>query len=191
MPWLLCFAVYIKRFCVQSFSLEVFLSPSIFSLYVFLRRLAQKYKRDRPTKHFLSPYQPHILDSNGVWYSPFWLEGPKNHPNLKILVSKFVPRDLEAQRKMINHWSLLLVALPLETPWRCPSKPLGAAPRNPCAAPRNPMALCLETPGAPRLKTPGDKFWDQNFQVSVVFRPLRPKRAIPHPITIQNMRFRR
>jgi len=50
------------------------------------------------------------------------------------------------------------VALPLETPWRCPSKPLGAAPRNPCAAPRNPMALCLETPGAPRLKTPGDKF---------------------------------
>ena len=37
----------------------------------------------------------------------------------------------------------------------------------------------------------GDKFWDRNFQVSVVFRPLRPKRAIPHPITIQNMRFRR
>ena len=25
------------------------------------------------------------------------------------------------------------------------------------AAPRNPMAPCLETPGAPRLKTPGDK----------------------------------
>ena len=99
--------------------------------------------------------------------------------------------DLEGQREMINHWSLLSVALPLETPWRCPSKPLGAAPRNPCAAPRNPMALCLETPGAPRLKTPGDKFWDQNFQVSVVFRPLRLKRAIPHPITIQNMRFRR
>ena len=68
------------------------------------------------------------------------------------------------------------------------------------------MVLCLETP-APPLETPwccaskpqvrraskplGDKFWDQNFQVSVVFRPLRPKRAIPHPITIQNMRFRR
>ena len=30
----------------------------------------------------------------------------------------------------------------------------GAVPRNPCAAPRNPMVLCLETPGAPRLKTP-------------------------------------
>ena len=98
MPRLLCFAVYIKRFCVQSFSLEVFLFPSILSLYVFLRRLAQKYKRDRPTKHFLSPYQPHILDSNGVWYSPFWLEGPKNHPNLKILVSKFVPWDLKGHR---------------------------------------------------------------------------------------------
>ena len=83
------------------------------------------------------------------------------------------------------------LAPPLETPWRRASKPHGAAPRNPCAAPRNPMAPRLETPGAPRLKTPGDKIWDQNFQVSVVFRPLRPKRAIPHPITIQNMRFRR
>ena len=30
----------------------------------------------------------------------------------------------------------------------------GAVPRNPCAAPRNHMVLCLETPGAPRLKTP-------------------------------------
>ena len=137
----------------------------------------------------------HILDSNGVWYSSFWSEGPKNHRNLKILVSKFVPRgfeaqrtwgfeaqhhgvsrgsntdktlqwfiilrcpsrshlitrDLEAQRKMINHWSLLLVALPLETPWRCPSKPLrrpskphGAVPRNPrCAAPQNPWGQIL------------------------------------------------
>ena len=63
------------------------------------------------------------------------------------------------------------------------------ASRSHVAAPRNPMLLCLETPGPPRLETPGDKFWDQNFQVSVVFRLLRPKRAIPHPITIQNMRF--
>ena len=83
------------------------------------------------------------------------------------------------------------MVLPLETPWCCPSKPHGAVPRNPCAAPRNPMVLCLETPGAPRLKTPGDKIWDQNFQVLVVFRPLRPNRAIPLPITIQNMKFRR
>ena len=40
----------------------------------------------------------HILDSNGVWYSSFWSEGPKNHRNLKILVSKFVPRGFEARR---------------------------------------------------------------------------------------------
>ena len=106
---------------------------------------------------------------------PSWLN------SLKLVIRW----DLEAQRQMINHWSLLSVAPPLETPWRRPSKPHGAAPRNPCAAPRNPMAPCLETPGAPRLKTPGDKIWDQNFQVSVVFRPFWPKWAIPHPIIIQ------
>ena len=33
-----------------------------------------------------------------MWYSPFWSEGPKNHQNLKILVSKFVPRGFEVQR---------------------------------------------------------------------------------------------
>ena len=105
------------------------------------------------------------------------------HPSRSLVIRW----DLEGQHEMINHWSVLSVLLLLETPWCCPSKPHSAVPRNPCAAPRNPMVLCLETPGAPRLKTPGDKFWDQNFQVSVVFRPLRPKRAIPHPITIQNM----
>ena len=42
--------------------------------------------------------KPHILESNGVWYTSFWLEGPKNHLKLKILVSKFVPWDLEATR---------------------------------------------------------------------------------------------
>ena len=42
--------------------------------------------------------KPHILDSNGLWYSTFWSEGPKNHRNLKILVSYFVPRGFEAQR---------------------------------------------------------------------------------------------
>ena len=46
---------------------------------------------DRPTKKILSP-KPHILDSNGAWYSSFWWEVPKNHINLKILVSKFVPQ---------------------------------------------------------------------------------------------------
>ena len=46
---------------------------------------------------FLSP-KPHILDSNRVWYSLFLSEGPKNHLNLKILVSKLVPWDLEGCR---------------------------------------------------------------------------------------------
>merc|ERR1712012_1414396 len=48
-------------------------------------------------KNFLSP-KSHILDSNGVWYSSFWSEGPKNHRDLKILVSNFVPRGFEARR---------------------------------------------------------------------------------------------
>ena len=33
-----------------------------------------------------------------MWYSSFWSEEPKNHQNLKILVSKFVPRGFEAQQ---------------------------------------------------------------------------------------------
>ena len=35
------------------------------------------------TKKIPSP-KSHILDSNGVWYSPVWSEGPKNHLNLKV-----------------------------------------------------------------------------------------------------------
>ena len=66
----------------------------------------------------------------------------------------------------------------------------GAAPRRPkCTAPRRPMALPLKVGGAMPLEVSGDKLWDQTFQVWVVFRPLQPKRAIPHPITIQNMRL--
>ena len=38
-----------------------------------------------------------ILDINGVWYSSFWSKGPKNHLNLKDLVSRFDPRDFEAK----------------------------------------------------------------------------------------------
>ena len=44
-----------------------------------------------PQKKIVSP-KPHILDSNGVWYSSFWWEVPKIHINLKIWVSKFVPQ---------------------------------------------------------------------------------------------------
>ena len=41
------------------------------------------------------------------------------------------------------------------------------------------------------LLVPGDKIKNQNFWVWGVYRPLRPKSAIPHPITIENMRFER
>ena len=34
-----------------------------------------------PTKEIVCPI-PHILDSNGVWYSSFWSEGPKNLLNM-------------------------------------------------------------------------------------------------------------
>ena len=53
--------------------------------------------------------------------------------------------------------------------------------------------LSLETPAppqGPRCEVPRDKFWDQNFPVKVVLRPLRPKRGILHPITIRIVRFR-
>ena len=46
-----------------------------------------------------SPQKQKSKSSKGVvWYSSFWSEGPKNHRNLKILVSNFVPRGFEARR---------------------------------------------------------------------------------------------
>ena len=71
-----------------------------------------------------------------------------------------VPSDYQGPRGTAQNDKSLkcfISAPPLQTPWRRPSKPHRAVPRNPCAAPPNPIALCLETPGAPRLKTPGDK----------------------------------
>ena len=52
-------------------------------------------------------------------------------------------------------------------------------------------AATLEVRGAAPLEVPGGQTLRPNFQVEVAFRQLQPKRAIPHPITIQNMRFRR
>ena len=40
---------------------------------------------------------------------------------------------------------------------------------------------------APQVEVPGDKIKTQTFWVLGVYRPFRPKSAIPHPITIQNM----
>ena len=49
------------------------------------------------------------MDSNGVWYSSLWSELPKNHLNLTILVSKFVPWDLDgchtADLERRRHWT--------------------------------------------------------------------------------------
>ena len=61
----------------------------------------------------------------------------RNDKSLKSFISGAAPRNP--------------LALPLETPWRCPSKPLrrpskphGAVPRNPrCAAPQNPWGQIL------------------------------------------------
>ena len=52
---------------------------------------------DPPPKHFQSP-KSHVLDTNGVLYSSFWLAGPKKTPKLDKFVSKIVPRDLEERR---------------------------------------------------------------------------------------------
>ena len=70
--------------------------------------------------------------------APWGLEGRRTDKTLQWFIilrcpsrSHLITRDLEGQRKMINHWSVLLV--------RRPSKPHGAVPRNPrCAAPQNP-----------------------------------------------------
>ena len=81
---------------------------------------------------FLST-KPHILDSNEVWFSSFWSEGPKNHLTLNILVSNFVPLGPRG----VLHLG----------PWSCPSRSVcrptrshGSAPRGPCAAHHGPMA---------------------------------------------------
>ena len=53
------------------------------------------------------------------------------------------------------------------------------------------LEVCPQGPCAPSFEVPGYKLWDHNCQVLGVYRPLRPKQAIPHPISIQNMRFDR
>ena len=80
----------------------------------------------------LSP-KPHILDSNGVWYSSFWLEVPKSHINLKILVSKIVPpRTSRGGAMGPIGVSLKVCALPL---WR---RTLRSEMRHPLRSMRHP-----------------------------------------------------
>ena len=49
---------------------------------------------------FLFLVRSYILNSNGVWYSWFWLEGPINAQNSIFGGFKFAPRDLDSQRHM-------------------------------------------------------------------------------------------
>lgn len=43
---------------------------------------------------------PNILDRCGVWYSSLWLEGPKSYLNVKMLVSKYVSKDLKRRHTL-------------------------------------------------------------------------------------------
>ena len=101
----------------------------------------------------------HILDINEVWYSSFWSEGPKN---LKILISKFVPWDLEG----------------------CHTDLVGRLHRTLRGGTMGPRGSRCDTPRGPRETN----FETKIFSLGG-FRPLRPNQAIPHPNTIQNMRL--
>ena len=59
----------------------------------------------------------------------------------------------------------------------------------PCAAIRGPLRCESRSLVALRVEVPGDKIKTQKCWGLAVYRPLRTKSAIPHPITIQNMRF--
>ena len=68
---------------------------------------------------------------------------------------------------------------------------VGVASRSDRGLPQGPIPGCLEVSCAGRLEVPGNKLWNQNFQFYVFFWPFQPKRPLPHPISIQNMRFGR
>ena len=110
---------------------------------------------------FLFSVRSHILNSNGVWYWWFCPEGPINAPNSRFLGFYFVPRDLDSQR----HMGPRLAAQ-------------GTLTRG---ASRGPI-------WRRESRSPGDKIKTQKSWVLGIFRPLRAKSPIPHPITIQNMR---
>ena len=76
-------------------------------------------------------------------------------PSLEVPGNEMGPRGTAGNDKSLR--CSITVAVP-PGPCCCPAKPHVAVPRNPSAAPRNPMLLCLETPPLLRLETPGDKF---------------------------------
>ena len=69
------------------------------TLFLIFLGPTKQLKRIAPQKLFC--LNLNLLDSNGVWYSSFWSEGPKNHQNRrKKMVSKFA-----------------VCAAPFEVPW--------------------------------------------------------------------------
>ena len=67
--------------------------------------------------------------------------------------------------------------------------PMAPQVKVPCAVRRGPLRRESRSHVVLRVEVPRDKIDTQKCSVSGVYRPLRPKSAIPHPITIQNMRF--
>ena len=142
---------------------------------------------------FLFSVRSNILNSNGVWYSWFCPEGPINASNSKFLFYYFVPRDLDSQRHMgprlAAQGTFTRSAGDLDS--RRHRFPMALWVEVPCAVSQGPLRRESRSHVAPRVEVPGDKIKTQKFWVWGVYRPLRPKSAIPHPITIQNMRFER
>ena len=137
---------------------------------------------------FLLSFKSHILDSNGVWYSWFWPEGSINPQNSTFLGFHFVPRDLDSRRKGPRLATQGTSTRGAMGPWL---KSMAPRVEVPCAASRGPLRRESRSLVAPRVEVPGDKMKTQKCWVLGVYRPLRPKSAIPHPITTQNMRFER
>ena len=83
-----------------------------FSAYAFLKK--KEIGSDPPSKLKGILHQKFFYRLNLI----FWIV-------MGCGIARLITRDLEGQREMINHWSVLSVLLPLETPWCCASKPLG------------------------------------------------------------------
>ena len=88
------------------------------------------------TRFHTSIFSPklHILDSNGVWYSFFWSEGPKKHLNFGLKVCPQGPQGAA----------------------QCTAVGAAHGPRG--------AAQGFPGPIAPPLEVLGDKLWDNNFK---------------------------
>ena len=132
----------------------------------------------------------HILNSNGVWYSWFCPEGPINASNSIFLFFILSPGDLDSQRHMgprlAAQGTLTHSAGDLDS--RRHRFPMALWVEVPCAVSQGPLRRESRSHVAPRVEVPGDKIKTQKSWVWGVYRPLRAKSPIPHPITIQNMR---